>query len=125
MGSMMGNFAANVASTATGVVVGRAIDRTFFGGGSGGGGADAEAPAEGGAAAASAPENASPEYAPNGMYTAPAQSAPAAGACTFELENFRKCLEDNNNDYATCQWNFDALTQCQNAAAENAKFASQ
>uniref|UniRef100_A0A7S1ERF7 CHCH domain-containing protein n=1 Tax=Timspurckia oligopyrenoides TaxID=708627 RepID=A0A7S1ERF7_9RHOD len=110
-GSMLGNFAANVASTATGVVVGRAIDRTFFGGGN-------HAPAEEQSAAPS--ENYTPAQSMMDSQNTATESI--GGACSFELDNFRQCLKDNNNDTVACQFNYDMLTECQKNASANSQW---
>mmetsp|Transcript_17026 Transcript_17026/g.35356 ORF Transcript_17026/g.35356 Transcript_17026/m.35356 type:complete len:232 (+) Transcript_17026:2167-2862(+) len=105
-GSMMGGFMANVASTAAGVVAGRAIDRAFFGGGS------SSAPAE---PATPAPQQPLPST--DAGYNA----TPAQGSCGFELAEFQKCLGANNNDGSLCQWNYDQLLNCQKMASENGR----
>eukprot|EP00190_Bangiopsis_sp_CCMP1999_P005355 CAMPEP_0198729430 /NCGR_PEP_ID=MMETSP1475-20131203/18140_1 /TAXON_ID= ORGANISM="Unidentified sp., Strain CCMP1999" /NCGR_SAMPLE_ID=MMETSP1475 /ASSEMBLY_ACC=CAM_ASM_001111 /LENGTH=188 /DNA_ID=CAMNT_0044492073 /DNA_START=119 /DNA_END=685 /DNA_ORIENTATION=- len=98
---MMGDIMTTAAGVAAGHVAGRAVDRMIWGGES------AAAPVE--------EQGASVDQA--GQYMqAPSNPAAPTGetsACGFELLDFRKCLEQNNNNLGACQWNYDVLLQCQ------------
>lgn len=104
-GSAMGGFMSNVASTGLGVMAGRALDRTFFGGGSGGG--SEPAPAEG----------SEYEMAPD-AYGADSFEAPDEAVCAREVLEFKKCLQRTGTDMQACQWNYDILLACQKNQAQ-------
>lgn len=90
---------ANVASTGLGVMAGRAMDRTFFGGGS--------APPAEAAPVDEAPADYSSEYA---IRDSPEVSQ---SVCAREALEFKKCMERTSSDVASCQWNLDILAACQ------------
>lgn len=90
----------NVASTGLGVMAGRALDRTFFGG----------------SGAAAAPAGEAPAPVPEGSY----EFAAAEGAepvpdsvCAREALEFKKCMQRTGSNVGECQWNFDLLSSCQ------------
>ncbi|CAN8073181.1 unnamed protein product [Agarophyton chilense] len=96
-GSAMGGFMANVASTGLGVMAGRAMDRTFFGGS----GSASEPISE----PINAVDPASSEYSTE-------EPLPDT-VCAREMLEFKKCMERNGSDIGACQWNIDILSACQ------------
>lgn len=96
-----------MASTAAGVAVGHSVGHAITGMFSGGGGSSSSSAAPEQQAAA-APQ----QY--------PAGSAPVYNACELDQRAFMKCLEQNNNDIASCQMFYDLYKQCmQNNAANS------
>jgi len=86
---LMGMIAANVAGAAAGHVIGRGIADTIFGGREG------SAPVE----AASSVETSSTISNNN-------------NPCFSNYQMLQKCLNDNGNDIATCQWAYDMFKEC-------------
>jgi len=95
----------------SGAVVGTSIGHAiggFFGGGS----SHAEQQP------AATTDNTSPlaqndqgQYAMNQSYEAPK-------ACGFEVNSFRKCMDDNRGDLTICGWYLDQLKACQSTASQ-------
>lgn len=94
---------ANVASTGLGVMAGRAMDRTFFGGSS------SAAPAEGDSEAAPAQYEEYQVAADQGL----ADPSLSDSVCAREVMEFKKCMERTSSDVTACQWNIDILAACQ------------
>lgn len=90
----------NIASTGLGVMAGRAMDRTFFGGGS-----SAPQEYEG--------ENVAPTYESSEGYSVQPAEMIEESVCTREAMEFKKCMERNTNSVSACQWNIDILAACQ------------
>lgn len=90
---------ANVASTGLGVMAGRAMDRTFFGGGS-------QPPAE------ELPQEGAAPQAFDSEFAAPSEEI-TPSVCAREALEFKKCMERTGSDVASCQWNLDILAACQ------------
>jgi len=42
--------------------------------------------------------------------------------CGDEVIQFQKCLQENRNDFNTCSFYFDVLSQCQKSVKENAQW---
>lgn len=93
--SPMGGFMANVASTGLGVMAGRAMDRTFFGGGN-----------------APAPEEELPPQDSNNEFAVNSDEIPPS-VCAREAIEFKKCMDRTASDVTACQWNLDILAACQ------------
>ncbi|KAF2205943.1 hypothetical protein GQ43DRAFT_436538 [Delitschia confertaspora ATCC 74209] len=95
-----------MASTAAGVAVGSSIGHAiggFFSGGS-----------------SSAPTEASPqstEFAQQHQQVN-TQAASGSGVCAADVNNFRKCMDDNKGDLTICGWYLDQLKACQQAASQ-------
>lgn len=90
----------NIASTGLGVMAGRALDRTFFGGGS----------------AAPAPEEIGTDAPQSFDAPSPYSAAPeefSDSVCAREALEFKKCMDRTQSDVASCQWNIDILAACQ------------
>ncbi|KAF9888409.1 hypothetical protein FE257_008687 [Aspergillus nanangensis] len=99
-----------MASTAAGVAVGSSIGHAiggFFGGGS-------SAPAEPQQAAAP-PAEAQPMDSSLWQSSA-ANSSWENPACQADVQNFRKCMDDNQGNMSICGWYLDQLKACQAAA---------
>ncbi|PSK34917.1 Mitochondrial intermembrane space cysteine motif-containing protein MIX17 [Elsinoe australis] len=95
-----------MASTAAGVAVGSSIGHAvggWFGGGS-------SAPAE---QASQVP--ADNTYNSTGMQSSQYQ---AQGACANDVNQFRKCMDDNQGSLTICGWYLDQLKACQAAAGQ-------
>ncbi|KAH8703827.1 hypothetical protein BGW36DRAFT_355227 [Talaromyces proteolyticus] len=96
-----------MASTAAGVAVGSSIGHAiggFFSGGS-------SAPAEPQQAQAPA------EAMDNGLYASQnSASSWDTPACATDVQNFRKCMDDNQGNMTICGWYLDQLKACQAAA---------
>ncbi|KAF2467168.1 uncharacterized protein BDR25DRAFT_305622 [Lindgomyces ingoldianus] len=95
---------ANMASTAAGVAVGSSIGHAiggFFSGGS------SSAPAE--------QQSASTEFAQQHQETS---TQNATGACATDINNFRKCMDENQGSLTICGWYLDQLKACQQAAGQ-------
>ncbi|KAL1851852.1 hypothetical protein Plec18170_006155 [Paecilomyces lecythidis] len=97
-----------MASTAAGVAVGSSIGHAiggFFSGGS-------SAPAE---AQQAPPAQAQPMD--NGLYQSAASTNSYENpACATDVQNFRKCMDDNQGNLSICGWYLDQLKACQAAA---------
>ncbi|KAK4555333.1 hypothetical protein LTR86_007630 [Recurvomyces mirabilis] len=104
--SMFGTMASTAAGAVVGTSIGHAIGG-FFGGGSS---ASEQQPA---AADASSPlaQTEQGQYAMNQSYDAPK-------ACGFEVNSFRKCMDDNRGDLTICGWYLDQLKACQSTASQ-------
>ncbi|GAD92203.1 hypothetical protein AN4755.2 [Paecilomyces variotii No. 5] len=99
-----------MASTAAGVAVGSSIGHAiggFFSGGS-------SAPAE---AQQAPPAQAQPMD--NGLYQSAASTNSWENpACANDVQNFRKCMDDNQGNLSICGWYLDQLKACQAAAKQ-------
>ncbi|KAL3472641.1 hypothetical protein BJX99DRAFT_235071 [Aspergillus californicus] len=99
-----------MASTAAGVAVGSSIGHAiggFFGGGP-------SAPAE---AQQAPPAQAQPMD--NGLWQSSAtNSSWETPACETDVNNFRKCMDDNQGNMSICGWYLDQLKHCQAAAKQ-------
>ena len=95
IGDMVGTMAQGFAFGTGSAVAHRAVGSVFgaFSGSSEGQQAQAPAPVQ--------------EQQP--MFQAPAQAA----ACSVDQQNFIQCLQENNNNAASCQFFFEALQNCQ------------
>ncbi|KAH7381583.1 hypothetical protein BKA66DRAFT_570717 [Pyrenochaeta sp. MPI-SDFR-AT-0127] len=93
-----------MASTAAGVAVGSSIGHAVGGWFSGG---SSSAPAE------AAPQNT--DFAQQHQATSPAQQT---GACATDVNNFRKCMDENQGSLTICGWYLDQLKACQAAAGQ-------
>ncbi|KAF2820139.1 hypothetical protein CC86DRAFT_374812 [Ophiobolus disseminans] len=94
-----------MASTAAGVAVGSSIGHAvggWFGGGS-------SAPAE------ASPQNT--DFAQQHQDTAQMQQS-QSGACATDVNNFRKCMDENQGSLTICGWYLDQLKACQSAAGQ-------
>ncbi|KAL5117726.1 hypothetical protein ACEQ8H_004336 [Pleosporales sp. CAS-2024a] len=92
-----------MASTAAGVAVGSSIGHAVGGWFSGG--------------SSSEPAAASPQ---NTDFAQQHQSAQmqSTGACATDVNNFRKCMDDNQGSLTICGWYLDQLKACQAAAGQ-------
>ncbi|PYI00209.1 hypothetical protein BO78DRAFT_424722 [Aspergillus sclerotiicarbonarius CBS 121057] len=80
----------------------------FFGGG--GSSAPAEAQQQAAPPAAAQPMD-------NGLWAGNAtNSSWEAPACATDVQNFRKCMDENKGDLTICGWYLDQLKACQAAA---------
>ncbi|KAH7079359.1 hypothetical protein BKA63DRAFT_508257 [Paraphoma chrysanthemicola] len=93
-----------MASTAAGVAVGSSIGHAVGGWFSGG----SSAPAEG-----AAPQ--STDFAQQHQNTTQMEST---GACATDVNNFRKCMDENQGSLTICGWYLDQLKACQAAAGQ-------
>jgi hypothetical protein len=60
---------------------------------------------------------------PNAVDSASAsKSTQNSLTCGEEVQQFQQCMTSNNNDFNKCQFMFDALSSCQRAAKENARW---
>jgi pyruvate/2-oxoglutarate dehydrogenase complex dihydrolipoamide acyltransferase (E2) component len=60
---------------------------------------------------------------PNAVDSASASKSNANSlSCGEEVQQFQQCMTSNNNDFNKCQFMFDALSSCQRAAKENARW---
>ncbi|KAF2709696.1 hypothetical protein K504DRAFT_534024 [Pleomassaria siparia CBS 279.74] len=94
-----------MASTAAGVAVGSTIGHALGGMFSGGGSSEAAAPAA-----------QSTEFAQQHQTNYAQQSG--SGACQADIQNFRKCMDDNQGSLSICGWYMDQLKACQAAAGQ-------
>ncbi|OAL05630.1 hypothetical protein IQ06DRAFT_289742 [Phaeosphaeriaceae sp. SRC1lsM3a] len=92
-----------MASTAAGVAVGSSIGHAVGGFFSGGSSAPAEA----------TPQNT--DFAQQHQNTAQMQST---GACANDVNQFRKCMDENQGSLTICGWYLDQLKACQAAAGQ-------
>ncbi|KAF2034497.1 hypothetical protein EK21DRAFT_108112 [Setomelanomma holmii] len=92
-----------MASTAAGVAVGSSIGHAVGGWFSGGSSAPADA----------APQNT--DFAQQHQGTAQMQQS---GACATDVNNFRKCMDENQGSLTICGWYLDQLKACQAAAGQ-------
>jgi len=93
-----------MASTAAGVAVGSSIGHAVGGWFSGG---SSSAPAE------ASPQNT--DFAQQHQQTAQMQSS---GVCATDVNNFRKCMDENQGSLTICGWYLDQLKACQAAASQ-------
>jgi hypothetical protein len=100
--SLFGQMASTAAGVAVGHSVGHAITGMFSGGSS-----------------SAAPEQ--PAAAQPVQQQYPAGSAPVYNACELDQRAFMKCLEQNNNDIASCQMFYDLYKQCMQNNATNSQ----
>lgn len=94
-----------MASTAAGVAVGSSIGHAiggFFGGGS-------SAPAESQSAQTAPAEQ---------QYANSSSSTYQSGVCQTDVNNFRKCMDENQGSLTVCGWYLDQLKACQQAASQ-------
>ncbi|KAF1958626.1 hypothetical protein CC80DRAFT_490462 [Byssothecium circinans] len=92
-----------MASTAAGVAVGSSIGHAiggFFGGGS------------------SAPAEQAPQNTDFSQQHQQVNSAQQSGACATDVNNFRKCMDENQGSLTICGWYLDQLKACQQAASQ-------
>ncbi|KAF2240429.1 hypothetical protein BU26DRAFT_545029 [Trematosphaeria pertusa] len=92
-----------MASTAAGVAVGSSIGHAiggFFGGGS------------------SAPAESSPQNTDFAQQHQESQGTYQSGACQTDVNNFRKCMDENQGSLTICGWYLDQLKACQQAASQ-------
>ncbi|KAJ4286759.1 Normal oxygen consumption protein [Kalmusia sp. IMI 367209] len=95
-----------MASTAAGVAVGSSIGHAiggFFSGGS------SSAPAE------QSPQNT--DFAQQHQQ-AQTQYSQQTGPCAGDVQNFSKCMNENNGNLTICGWYLDQLKACQQAASQ-------
>jgi hypothetical protein len=45
-------------------------------------------------------------------------SAQQSGACANDVNQFRKCMDDNQGSLTICGWYLDQLKACQQAASQ-------
>ncbi|KAI7160877.1 hypothetical protein KC349_g3127 [Hortaea werneckii] len=96
-----------MASTAAGVAVGSSIGHAiggFFGGGS-------SAPQAEAAPAQPVAQTADGQAAVNTNYQPPK-------VCETDVNNFRRCMDENRGDLTICGWYLDQLKACQSTAAQ-------
>ncbi|KAB2580476.1 hypothetical protein BFW01_g3520 [Lasiodiplodia theobromae] len=91
-----------MASTAAGVAVGSSIGHAIGGLFSGGSSAPAEAPQQQTAVADSYSQ----------------QQNQSSGVCAQDINNFRKCMDENQGSLTICGWYLDQLKACQQAASQ-------
>ncbi|CRG82961.1 hypothetical protein PISL3812_00308 [Talaromyces islandicus] len=98
-----------MASTAAGVAVGSSIGHAIGGLFSGGSSAPAEQQPQQYAAPAQPMDN--------GLYASQnSASSWENPACATDVQNFRKCMDDNQGNMSICGWYLDQLKACQAAA---------
>ncbi|OQN95719.1 hypothetical protein B0A48_18259 [Cryoendolithus antarcticus] len=102
-----GGMMSNIASTAAGVAVGSSIGHMvsgFFGGGSS-------------HAAESAPmdQAVAQDQQGNTMMNSQFQSQ---AVCANDVNNFKRCMDDNQGNLTICGWYLDQLKACQSAASQ-------
>ena len=93
-----------MASTAAGVAVGSSIGHAVGGWFSGG---SSSAPAEQSAQ--------SSEFAQQHQVN---MSQQQSGVCAADVNNFRKCMDENQGSLTICGWYLDQLKACQQAASQ-------
>ncbi|KAF2877086.1 hypothetical protein BDV95DRAFT_589717 [Massariosphaeria phaeospora] len=96
-----------MASTAAGVAVGSSIGHAmggFFGGGS---------------STAAEPAAQNTDFAQQHQASdQTAYSQSGSGACQADVQNFRKCMDDNQGSLNICGWYLDQLKACQASASQ-------
>ncbi|OKL63439.1 hypothetical protein UA08_01985 [Talaromyces atroroseus] len=101
---LFGQMASTAAGVAIGSSIGHAIGGLFSGGSS-------SAPAEAQPAAPAA------QPMDNGLYASSnSASSWENPACATDVQNFRKCMDDNQGNMSICGWYLDQLKACQAAA---------
>ncbi|KAK3674381.1 hypothetical protein LTR78_005850 [Recurvomyces mirabilis] len=104
--SMFGTMASTAAGAVVGTSIGHAIGG-FFGGGS----SHSQEAAPVADASSPLAQTEQGQYAMNQTYDAPK-------ACGFEVNSFRKCMDDNRGDLTICGWYLDQLKACQSTASQ-------
>lgn len=66
--------------------------------------------------AAAAPEAQSTDFAQQHQTNYAQQSG--SGACQADIQNFRKCMDDNQGSLNICGWYLDQLKACQAASSQ-------
>jgi hypothetical protein len=66
----------------------------------------------------SAPAEASPQSTEFASQHTVNTSAQQGGACATDVNNFRKCMDDNQGSLTICGWYLDQLKACQAAASQ-------
>jgi hypothetical protein len=68
---------------------------------------------------AAAPESAqSTDFANQHQTNYAEQSQSGSGACQGDIQNFRKCMDDNQGSLNICGWYLDQLKACQASASQ-------
>ncbi|KAL4991557.1 hypothetical protein BDW68DRAFT_152293 [Aspergillus falconensis] len=102
---LFGQMASTAAGVAVGSSIGHAIGGLFSGGGS-------SAPAE---TQQAPPAQAQPMD--NGLWQGSATNSSWENpACATDVQNFRKCMDENQGNMSICGWYLDQLKACQAAA---------
>lgn len=94
-----------MASTAAGVAVGSSIGHAVGGWFSGGGSSEA-------------PAAASPQNTDFAQQHQQSSAQMQGGACATDVNNFRKCMDENQGSLTICGWYLDQLKACQAAAGQ-------
>ncbi|KAK7731340.1 hypothetical protein SLS57_001276 [Botryosphaeria dothidea] len=96
---LFGQMASTAAGVAVGSSIGHAIGGFFGGGGS------------------SAPAEAQQQQTAVDSYSS-AQQNNGSTVCAQDIQNFRKCMDENQGSLTICGWYLDQLKACQQAASQ-------
>ncbi|EAT91795.1 hypothetical protein HBI56_010610 [Parastagonospora nodorum] len=98
---LFGQMASTAAGVAVGSSIGHAVGGFFSGGGS-----------------SSEPAAASPQATDFSQQHQSATQMQSTGACGTDVNNFRKCMDENQGSLTICGWYLDQLKACQAAAGQ-------
>jgi hypothetical protein len=71
-----------------------------------------------GGGSSAAPAEQSPQNTEFAQQHAQVNTSTQGGVCAADVNNFRKCMDDNQGSLTICGWYLDQLKACQQAASQ-------